>query len=85
MSKIEIQINDDAPFIPDEIIRADIEYGKTEITKEGDEVRAFIPETLVATIHYKKDGLEHLLFYTIARWETSDSGLPRLHVRETNG
>jgi hypothetical protein len=80
----EIMIDNKEPFIPDKIISAGVEYGSIEITQPEDKIRRFIPSTSYAKIHYIKDGLEYRLFYSIGKWTTSESGLPRLCVESCN-
>ena len=82
--KMEIQIDDEAAFIPERVIRVGIEYGQKETTNDYSLVRTFEvePSKNRYIIHYVMGGMKIQNYYKRGRWETAEYGVPRFHVWE---
>lgn len=71
---VSIQIEDDAPFIPEYVGIIGVQYGKNETTQPGDRVRGYKPTSKVAVLEYTFQGLEYYDYYRDGRWTKKDDG-----------
>lgn len=79
---IAIQIDDGAPFVPDDVMSAEVLIGTIETTQPGDDVRTHKPTSRVAYAHYTRDGLEHDDYYRTGAWKYTADGTAIFHVRD---
>lgn len=77
---MEIQIENELPFIPDHVIRAGNVFGTEELTVRSDAVRNFKPTSHYAVIHYVYDGKETQNFYKDGVWARGTNDMPRFRV-----
>ena len=82
---IEIQIDNDPPFIPDELLKCGTLFGTEEKTQIDDQIRSFVNKTSVAILHYKHNGLEHEYYCRSGVWEQPDTNTIRWHVSGLQG
>lgn len=78
--QMEIQIENEAAFIPDQVIRAGNVFGTEEVTLRKDTVRNFKPSSHYAVIHYVYNGKEVQNFYRYGVWASGTNDIPRFQV-----
>lgn len=81
--RVEIQIDDEAPFVPDALCGdTGNTFGMYEPPgQDKTNIRGFLPKSSFATTHYIRDGLEVLLYYRRGTWTTTADGTHCFHVR----
>jgi hypothetical protein len=82
-NKMEIQIENEAPFVPDIIIEVGIVWGRQQIddTVHGG-LKAYSTKSYYAITHYVYGGKETMLYYRHGIWESGTGDLPRFRVSE---
>lgn len=81
-TKMEIQIDDELPFIPDHVIKIGVFYGKEEVTGDTDAVKSFIMTSSCAYAHYIYKGKEFKNYYKKGVWTNGTNDMPRFCICE---
>jgi hypothetical protein len=80
--KIEIQINNEAAFVPDEVFQIGNEYGTEEATQPNDKVRHYKLSSRMAIVDYIYQDKHNRNFFRSGKWEAGTNGMPRFVVSE---
>lgn len=79
--RVELQIEDTAPFMPDGFYGGIIILGLKSVEIDGRKLMEKQPNSF-AQLHYVHDDVEYLEFYHYGAWVLGESGLPRFVVAE---
>lgn len=75
--KIELQIDNGTPFIPEEIRSVGAEYGMSEETEPDDKVRHSKITSKIVVLDYTYNDRKYRNFYKDGVWSNSENGTPR--------
>lgn len=70
--RVAIKVDDNEPFVPDNLVEAGMLYGKRETTTGS--IRSFDVSTGVARTHYTHNGMEVDMYYRTGRWANPPPG-----------
>ena len=77
---LELQIDDNPPFTPQEFGSVGVIYGEMEIG--GTRIKEYDLRSTRSVLEYAFGGLYNKLFFRRGNWEEGTDGRPRFHVWE---